>query len=143
MKKVILFFILALILSGCTSQDEDIFSEDVTSEINYIFEGSNENWGISYKVDVINKKKGENQVDEYGTAKFIGEGQTPEMIDYKLATETDINSSEGVGIPIYDRIGDFAQGSCGNCVPMQGDEELELEIIWNGKSEKILLTTNE
>ena len=143
MKKIILLFVTALILSGCNTGDGTVSPENITPEGNYSFTGSNENWEVLFEVDVVNKDQGENQVDENGTLTFIGEDEAPEMVDYKLKTDSGINSKEGTGVPIYEEVGSFAQGSCGNCVPMDADEELELEIIWDGNTEKIILNSNE
>ncbi|KAA0957583.1 membrane lipoprotein lipid attachment site-containing protein [Planococcus kocurii] len=136
MKKIILLFVTALILSGCNTGDGTVSSDNITPEENYSFTGSNENWEVLFEVDVVNKDQGENQVDENGTLTFIGEDEAPKMVDYKLKTGSGVNSNEGTSVPIYDEVGSFAQGSCGNCVPMEADEELELEIIWDGIQKK-------
>lgn len=143
MKKIILLFVTALILSGCNTGDGTVSSKNITPEGNYIFTGSNDNWEVLFEVNVVNKEQGENQVDENGTLTFIGADEAPKMVDYKLKTDTGINSQEGTGVPIYAEVGSFAQSSCGNCVPMKADEELELEIISDGNTEKIILNSNE
>lgn len=145
MKKIILLCLMAFILSGCTGENGSVSSElpsdIILTEGNYNFTGSSESWEVQFEVDITKKGENENQVDESGTAKFIGEGEPPTILDYKLKTESGMNSSEGSGLMMNDENLSFAQGSCGNCVPIQEGEELELEIIWNGKSEKILLIT--
>ncbi|MFD1030560.1 hypothetical protein [Metaplanococcus flavidus] len=147
MKKIISLCMLAFILSGCTSENgnasSELSSEIIITEGNYNFTGSSESWEVQYEVDIIEKGENENQVEENGTAKFIGEGEPPKTVDYKLETESGANSSEGSGIMMNDETLSFAQGSCGNCVPIQEDEELELEIIWDGKSEIVILNSNE
>lgn len=148
MKMIIALLISIFILSGCTN--ENTTPENAPNEYSYNFTGSSENWEASYEVDIIDKKQGETQRDEEGMIRFIGEDEAPEMIDYKLETENGVDSSAGTGAPIYDNVGYFSQGSCTNCVapikedkPIKNDAEVELEIIWDGKSEKIVLTLDE
>lgn len=123
-KKLILLFIMALILSGCVDGDR------------YNFSGSGENWDVFYVVDVSN---GTSQVEE-GTVKYTGEGEAPDTINYKL--EANLGSSGGTGVDITDGTGNIANGACSGCAVIQGDEEIEVEITWDGQTENLILTTD-
>ncbi|OHX53170.1 lipoprotein [Planococcus faecalis] len=58
MKKIILLFVTALILSGCNTGDGTVSSDNITPEETYSFTGSNENWEVLFEVDVVNKDQG-------------------------------------------------------------------------------------
>ncbi|ALS74995.1 hypothetical protein AUC31_07035 [Planococcus rifietoensis] len=124
MKKISGLLVLLFILSGCVDGDR------------YNFSGSSENWDVFYVVDVSD---GTNQVED-GTVKFTGDGQAPETIEYKL--EANSGGSEGTGITLSDNVASIANGSCGGCAVIQEDEEIEVEITWNGQTENLLLTTD-
>lgn len=124
MKKIISLFIVALILSGCIDGDR------------YNFSGSSENWDALYVVDVSN---GTNQVEK-GTVKYTGEGEVPDTINYKVNTKP--GSSEGRGVGLTDGIANIANGACGGCAVIQEDQEIEVEITWNGQTENFILTTD-
>lgn len=124
MKKLISLFIMTLILSGCVDGDR------------YNFSGSSENWDVFYVVDVSN---GTSQVEE-GTVKYTGEGEAPDTINYKL--EANSGGSEGTGLTIIDGTGNIANGSCEGCAVVQEDEEIEVEITWDGQTENLILTTD-
>lgn len=121
MKKLILSVILLLILSGCVNSDR------------YEFSGSSENWDVFYVVEV----SGGDGQQENGTVKFTGDDEAPESIDYKL--ETTSGDSEGTGVSMTNGVGSIANGSCGGCAVVQGDEEVEVEITWDGQTEKLVL----
>ena len=124
MKKITTLLITALILSGCVDGDR------------YNFSGSSENWDVFYVVDVSD---GTSQVEE-GTVKYTGEGEAPEKIDYTLT----VNSGEakGTGVDITDGTGNIANGSCEGCAVIQEDEEVEVEIMWDGQTENLILTND-
>ena len=123
MKKICGLLVLLFVLSGCVDGDR------------YHFSGSSENWDVFYVVDVSN---GTNQVKD-GTVKFTGDGQAPETIEYKF--ETTSGGSEGTGVTLSDNVASIANGSCEGCAVIQEDEEIEVEILWDGKTENLLLTT--
>ena len=123
MRNFILLGIVLVILSACGNSDR------------YNFSGSSENWDVFYIVEV----SGGDRQQENGTVKFTGDGEAPEFIDYKL--ETASGGSEGTGIAVANGSGNIANGSCEGCAVVQGDKEVEVEITWDGQTEKLLLTT--
>lgn len=122
MKKIIFPAILLLMLSGCGDSAR------------YDFSGSSENWDVFYVVEV----SGRDRQQENGTVKFTGEGEAPEFIDYKL--ETTSGDSEGTGIMLANGVGNIANSSCKGCAVIQEDEGVEVEITWDGQTEKIVVT---
>lgn len=116
---------MALILSGCVDGDR------------YNFSGSSENWDVIYTVDV---SEGTSQ-EKSGTIKFVGEGEAPETIDYKI--EANSGGSEGTGVTLTDGVvDDVASSICEGCAVIQEDEEIEVEITWDGQTENFILTTD-
>ena len=126
-KKFILLFILVLILSGCTNADGN----------DYNFSGNSENWEVIYTIEVSN----DNEQVYRGEAHFIGEGEAPESIDYELVMNS--SSSGGTNARLIDGVAKVATGSCGGgCESIEGDEEIEVEITWDGQTENLILTTD-
>lgn len=123
MKKIMVLGILMLILSGCGNSER------------YNFSGSSESWNVFYVVEI----SGGDREERTGTINFTGAGEAPETIDYKL--ETASGGSEGTGITVEDGTGNMGNGFCGGCAVVQEDEEIEVEITWNGQTESLLLTT--
>lgn len=126
MKKITFLAILLLILSGCG-----------TGNARYDFSGSSENWNMTY---VVNVSSGDRE-EKNGTVKFIGDGQAPETIDYKI--ETNSGGSAGTGITLSEKAGKIGNGFCKGCAVMQWDEEIMVEITWDGQKENLMLTTEE
>lgn len=122
MKKCISLIILLFILSGC-GNDSD----------RYNFSGSSENWDVFYVVNVSNG----NAQEKTGTIKFTGEGEGPEIIDYKI--ETNSGGSEATGITLDDKVANLGNNMCEGCSVVQGNEEIEVEVTWNGQTEKLTL----
>ncbi|WP_238532187.1 membrane lipoprotein lipid attachment site-containing protein [Planococcus antarcticus] len=123
-KKMIMFLVLLFILTGCVNGDR------------YTFSGSSENWDVFYVVDVSD---GTNQVED-GIVTYTGEDDPPETIEYKL--EANLGTSEGTGITIKDGTGSIANGACRGCAVIQEDEEIKVEITWNGQTENLIVTTD-
>lgn len=123
MKKYVSLIILLFILSGCGNGSD-----------RYNFSGSSENWDVFYVVNVSNGDREEKK----GTMKFTGEGEVPETIDYKI--ETNSGGTEATGITLNDEVADLGNSFCDGCAVTQGDEEIEVEITWNGQTENLILT---
>lgn len=124
-KRMIILMTLLFILSGCGNGDR------------YNFSGSSENWDVFYVVDV----SGGNSQEEKGTVKFTGGEGAPETIDIKL--ETKAGGAGSTGLKLDDGAGNFGQGACSGCAVVQEDEEIEVEITWNGQTESLVLTNGE
>ncbi|MGH2318018.1 hypothetical protein ACRC6Q_09625 [Planococcus sp. SE5232] len=121
MKKLILPVSLLLILSGCVNSDR------------YEFSGSSENWDVFYVVEILDRDRQQ----EKGTVKFTGDDDAPEVIEYRLQTTS--GDSEGTGVMLTNGVGNIANGSCGGCAVVQEDEKVEVEITWDGQTEKLVL----
>jgi len=122
MKKCISLIILLFILSGC-GNDSD----------RYNFSGSSDNWDVFYVVNVSNG----NAQEKTGTIKFTGDGEGPEIIDYKI--ETNSGGSEATGITLDDKVANLGNSMCEGCAVVQENEEIEVEVTWDGQTEKLTL----
>lgn len=124
MKKIISLLIMTLILSGCVDGDR------------YNFSGSSENWNVIYTVDVSEGTSEQNR----GTIKYVGEGEGPETINYKLTANS--GGSEATGLILENGVANTGYGACQGCAVIQKDEKIEVEITWDGETENLILTTN-
>lgn len=122
-KKIIGLLTLVFVLSACTDGDR------------YNFSGSSDNWDVFYVVEVFD---GTSKSDS-GTIKYTGEESAPEAIDYKI--ETTAGGSEGTA-PLNDGVVDIGSGGCEGCAVIQEDEEIEVEITWDGQTESLTITTD-
>ncbi|PSL40897.1 hypothetical protein B0H99_10329 [Planomicrobium soli] len=123
MKRLTVLMTVLLFLSACGNGDN-----------RYNFSGSSKNWDMFYVVNVSN---GDSE-EKNGTIKFTGSGEAPETINYKIATSS--GGSEGIGITLEDAVGKTGNGYCSGCAVIQKDEEIEVQITWNGQTENFVLT---
>ena len=124
MKNITRLLVLVIILSGCYSGDR------------YNFSGSSENWEVFYVVEV----SGGTSQKKRGTIKYIGNGSAPETIDYKI--EANAGGSEGTGVILNEGVTEAASSICEGCAVIQEDEKIEVEIIWDGQTENLILSTD-
>lgn len=127
MKKIFIVLVMVFLLSGCTGGEKLNFS------------GSSANWEVVYTAEVT----GDTDQQTSGTIKYIGDGEAPEVIDYKIEyrNEND-NSSAGNSeneASLSGETVEFEGAVCGNCAIIQVDQEIEAEITWNGETETIIL----
>ncbi|WP_230321469.1 hypothetical protein [Planococcus salinarum] len=122
MKRISIFIILLLVLGGCSNSGI------------YEFSGTTDNWDVFYMVDVTN----DDEQKATGTLKYIGDGPMPETVDYKIGTT--LTKMGQTGTPLTDGKGNIGSG-CEGCGTFQEDDELEMEIMWDGQTEKLILTT--
>lgn len=123
MRRLTLVIIMLIVLSGCVDGERHEFS------------GSNKNWKISYVVEVSN---GDSQ-ETNGTIEYLGEEPIPETYDYELGTI--LTTFEGTGGLLTDGKSEFGNHKCAGCETFQEDDELEVEIMWDGQSERFVITT--
>lgn len=124
MKKTILLVMMAMVLSGCANGDR------------YNFSGSSDSWDVFYVVDISNG----NEQGTTGTINYTGEEPAPETIDYKI--EANSGGSEGTGTTLDDGTANTGSGVCQGCSAIQEDEEIKVEIKWDGQTENLILTTD-
>lgn len=123
MKKFIVILILLIVLSGCSDGNR------------YNFTGSTGNWDVFYTVDVSG---GDEQRTE-GTLKYIGAEPAPKKLDYKM--EYAAGTDGGTGTSLTDGVTSIGHGGCSGCSIIQEDDEIALEITWDGQTEELILTT--
>lgn len=121
MKKISLLIILLLGLAGCSNGGI------------YEFSGTTDNWEVFYMVDVTN----EDEQEATGTLKYVGNGPMPETVNYKIGTT--LTKMGQTGTPLTDGKAKIGSG-CEGCGTFQKDDELEMEIMWDGQTEKLILT---
>ena len=125
LKQILLLVTLVLLMSGCVDGDR------------YSFSGSGDNWDILYEVKVSN----EVEQKAAGKIKYIGDNKAPETIDYKIEYNNKSQGNSGEKSPLKYGVVKFKSTICGNCEIIQKDEEIEVEIMWEGQTEKLILTT--
>lgn len=124
MRQIVLLCTLVFLLSGCMDEDKNTFS------------GSEDNWDVSYEAVVTN----EVEQRTAGNIKYIGENNAPETLSYEIKYNNKGQGSMGEEIPLKFGVVKFEDGICGNCDIIQNDDKIEVEIMWEGKTEKIMVT---
>lgn len=126
MRQILLLVTLVFLLSGCVDEDKSSFS------------GSGDNWDVSYEAVVTN----EVEQQTAGKIKYIGDNKAPETLDYTIEYNNLGQGSSGEERPLKFGAFKFKDVTCGNCEIIQKDDEIEVEITWEGKKEKLILTTD-
>jgi hypothetical protein len=126
LRQILLLVTLVFLMSGCVDGDS------------YSFSGSGDNWDILYEVVVTN------EVDQQtaGKIKYIGDNKASETIDYKIEYNNKGQGSSGEEIPLKYGVVKFKDVTCGNCEIIQKNDEIKVEIMWEGQTEKLILTTD-
>ncbi|MBT2581250.1 hypothetical protein [Planococcus sp. ISL-109] len=115
--------LLVLVLSGCVQGDR------------YQFAGSGDNWDVLYIVDVA----GQDNQQATGTIVYTGEDAAPETIIYSI--ESASGGTSGANVSTDEGSVNIGGGTCNGCAVVQGNEELDVEIKWDGQIETFGLTT--
>ncbi|CAM3067619.1 hypothetical protein FITA111629_01555 [Filibacter tadaridae] len=126
MRQILLLVTLVFLMSGCVDGNS------------YSFSGSGDNWDILYEVVVTN----EVEQQTAGKIKYIGDNKAPETIDYKIEYNNKGQGSSGEESTLKYGAFKFKDVTCGNCEIIQKDDEIEVEIMWGGQTEKLILTTD-
>lgn len=123
MKRIIIWILLVSILSSCGIGAR------------YELTGSSENWEILYTVEESAKKN----VTGTGTLEYTGEEPVPETFDYMIHYKG--NGSGTTGNELSNRKVHFGNFRCESCYFDESDE-LEVEVMWTGGKETIILNTD-
>lgn len=126
MRQILLLVTLVFLMSGCSDGDS------------YSFSGSGENWDVVYEVVVTN----ETEQQTAGTIKYIGDDKAPETIDYIIEHNSLGQGSSDEESSLKSGAVKFKNITCGNCEIIQKDDEIEVEIMWEEQTEKLILTTD-
>ena len=100
------------------------------------FSGSGDNWNVVYDIVVTN----EVEQQTAGKIEYIGDNKAPLTIDYTIIYNNLGQGSVGGKIPLKSGVVKFIDVTCGNCEIIHKDDEIEVEIMWEGKVEKLILT---
>lgn len=123
MRRLSLLGILLMVLSGCSGERLE-------------FSGSSENWKMFYVAEVSNGDRQETT----GTIEYIGDKPTPETFDYEMVNVLTV--LEETGKPLKDGKATIGNDRCNNCRTLQKDDELEVEIKWDGQTENLRLNNS-
>ncbi|MCZ2258116.1 hypothetical protein [Sporosarcina sp. G11-34] len=126
MRQILLLVTLVFLLSGCVDGNKNSFS------------GSGDNWDVSYEAVVTN----EVEQQTAGKIKYIGDNKTPETLDYTIKYNNLGQGSIGEERPLKFGAVKFKDVTCGNCEIIQKDDKIEVEIMWEGQTEKLILITD-
>lgn len=98
----------------------------------YHFKGDSENWNVDYSIDI----KGNNSESGDITIKYIGENETPIEINYEINSRS--GSSSG-NMELNDGVLKTSAPTCSGCAVTKENEELDVTIEWDGKTESFTL----
>lgn len=115
----ILIFLVFIFLGGCAGET-------------YKFEGSSENWKMTYVIHTTGTNE-EANIDLV----YIGEDEAPSEIDYYIKNP----NVELSGHVPYEVEGiDWNETICFDCYPLRKNEEISVEISWEDQMEDFTLT---
>lgn len=123
MRRLSLLVILLMVLSGCSGERLE-------------FSGSNENWKVFYVVEVSDGDRQETT----GTIEYIGDETPPETFDYEMVNVLTVLGETGKHLK--DGKATIGNDRCNDCRTLQKDDELEVEIKWDGQTENLTLNNS-
>ena len=126
LRQILLLVTVVFFMSGCSDRDS------------YSFSGSGENWDVVYKVVITSGTEQQTA----GTIKYIGDDKAPETIDYIIEYNGLGQGSSDEESTLKFGAVKFKNITCGNCEIIQKDDDIEVEIMWEEQTEKIILTTD-
>lgn len=121
MKRMLLVVLTALLLSGCMGLEERILRAESS------------NWKAEYVLNIQNQR----DMQMSGYIAWIGEGEPPEIIYYKLQHGL-TSTSEGDGY-VYENRVNLGNSSCQNCAIPDKNQNAVLTIMWDGQEEELVL----
>lgn len=122
MKKIIgLSIFLLITLGGCGEGDR------------FVFSGESENWQVDYEAIIYD----ETSEETFGSIKYKGIEPSPKEINYVIKSGSDEKS--GKNISLEEGSTTISKGSCRSCAITREDEEMKVEIIWDGKKESFTI----
>jgi hypothetical protein len=122
MKKIIgLSLFLLIILSGCGDGDR------------FVFSGESDNWQVDYEAIIYD----ETSEETFGSIKYIGNESAPKEINYVIKSGSDKKSGENISLEEGSTT--ISKGSCQGCAITRENEEMEVEITWDGQKEHFTL----
>lgn len=97
------------------------------------FEGESDNWQVEYVTDIVSSKDSED-----GTIKmrYEGESETPNQIYYSIKTGSSDMSGDA---SMQEEYLEIAGNNCSGCSVTKEDDEFDVTIEWDDKSENFTL----
>lgn len=109
-----------------------------SGEETFHFEGESDNWSIEYVTDVVESDSSEKSII---IIKYIGENEAPKQIDYNIKGE--LSEMSGGDSPMQDGVLKTAGSTCSGCAVTNEDDEFDVTIEWDEKSERFTLKNEE
>jgi ABC-type glycerol-3-phosphate transport system substrate-binding protein len=97
------------------------------------FKGESDNWNIDYVTNVVASDS-----SERGTIKitYVGENEAPKQIDYMIKGGSGKMSGD---TPMQADTLEIPGSNCSGCAVTRNDDEFDVTIEWDGKSESFTL----
>lgn len=120
--KVVLFAAVALwILTACDGQET------------FHFENESDNWKVEYAADVETSRDAEESTIKI---QYTGEGEAPNQVYYSIQSGTGDMSGDA---SMKGEVLETAGSKCSGCAVTKEDDEFEVTIEWEDKSEHFTL----
>ncbi|WP_175615751.1 hypothetical protein [Piscibacillus halophilus] len=114
-KGVIIALFTFLVLTACIEDSKKI-----------TFQNETDNWIVEYTATV----KGEDQETNSLYVKYIGEGETPDRIDYQIKERS--GGAGRTNATLEQGVLNSNLGSCSGCAVASENDEIEITIKWMG-----------
>lgn len=124
-KGVIIALFTLLVLAACIEDSKEI-----------TFQNESDNWTVEYTATV----KNENQETNRLYVEYIGEGEAPDRIDYRIVEGS--GEAERTNATLEQGVLNSNLGSCSGCAVSSENDEVEITIEWDGNSETIQLNSD-
>lgn len=120
-KNFIFILIFILFLGGCVGET-------------YEFKGKSDNWRMNYNVQTTG-----NDEDAEINIVYIGKDEPPTEINYYIKNpNTEMNGQ----VPYKSGGISWSDNICSDCHPLRKNVEINVEISWEDKTEKLTLKHN-
>lgn len=111
---------LILVMAGCFGQKT------------LDFHGKSEKWEVKYQADI----RGEDSESTSFKIRYIGEGEPPEKIAYKIDS---VSGGAAGNAHLKSGVLDSAGSSCSGCAITREDHKISVTIEWDGETERMVL----
>lgn len=121
-----LLFLILFVLTACFGQER------------LHFEGGSDSWEVNYNLEVSVKDN-----SEQGTIKinYAGEDEAPNQIDYEIKGGS--GGMSGGDASLEDGFLETPGSNCSGCAVTQKDDEFDVTIDWEGKTDHFTLKSED
>lgn len=121
LKSLIAVVFIVFLMSGCAGQKM------------LYFDGESENWKVKY---VINVTADNNSEQGTVTILYTGDGQTPDRISYTIEGASGEISGN---MPLENGALETSGSHCSGCATAEKDDQFNVTIAWDGKTDEFVL----